>query len=219
MVTDRILILYCALKKWLYKVFFFWAIKWIVIFLLSEEKHPGKSILQACLYFLLSFFFLSYGTLCKKSSVWWTGSSSQLRNKLCPTRRLRRAAPRPKPDLCNHPPGSHEGGRIWIWSCVWCWWGEWEGFQSADPLITWWKKHQKPETGDPVRGALGSELMSVGHWARLRHGRSVLDNTMQQPQLFIVSDWWMLFRNYFFKKKTSQAINFHVLLASLKVPH
>lgn len=119
----------------------------------NQEKIPREEYSSSV--FTFSSIFFSYGTLCEKSSVWWTGGPGQLCYKLCPTRRLWRAAPRPKPDLCNHPSGSHERGRIWIWSCIWCWWGKLEGSQ----LVTC-----SPRDGRSIRS---QRIWSAHAWACL----------------------------------------------------
>lgn len=118
-------------KKWQYNFFFSSGLlSELFLSFSNQEKIPREEHSSKCFYIPIYLFF-SYGTLCEKSSVWWTGGPSQLCYKLCPTRRLRRAAPRPKPDICNHPSGSHERRRVWIWSCIWCWWGKGEGSQSV----------------------------------------------------------------------------------------
>lgn len=125
-VVEVNIILCCVLRK-LVEFIFFFLVLLSHLLVLSRAKHPwlrGQGGQRFCKDLILLCIFFSYGTLCEKSPVWWAGGPSQFCNQLCSPGRFWRAASWPQPDICNDPSGSYERRGIWVWSCIWCWWGK-----------------------------------------------------------------------------------------------
>lgn len=56
--------------------------------------------------------------------MWRTGSPSELCCQLCPSGGLWRSTPWAQPDLRFLSGGHYERRWLWLWSCIWCRWGE-----------------------------------------------------------------------------------------------